>query len=920
MLASQILRERTRQDWRDLSLRAKTLLVIAIPVAALLLATASFWMAQRAESAASDLVDHSLDVHMAIDAVRLQLIDAEDGVRGYVLTGHSEWLEPFETARMTLPRDVATLTGLVADNAAQADRVEALSPLIQRRLDLMERVGAAGPSFAGTPRLQSQLAAGHEATEEVRELLAAMEAEEDALLVKRRAALEEARTLGTLFVGGTLGAGALGAILATLLLTSGVVRRLRAVQANAARLAAGESLEEMPSSRDEVGQLADALASARVLLLDRERSLDEARSFLEHLIETGPVLMLRLSLPSVGTRYVSPNVTKILGYDADEIAGSEHWWREHVHPEDRARIDKELRRAVRTGAQAWQGEWRFLRQDGRDVWVEAVVIPEYDAAGSATGLLVYCLDITDRKSAQAARDATELRLRTTVEELDDLYNNSPCGYHSLDGDGVFVRINDTELGWLGYTREELIGKIRLVDLLTPAGVATFATNFPVLKEQGSVSDLEFEIRHKDGTLLPVVLSATALYDAEGRFTATRSTVIDATVRREVEQAREAAREAAESANRAKSEFVSRMSHELRTPLNAILGFSQLLELDALTAEQAENVRYISRAGRHLLELVNEVLDISRVESGTMTISPEPVEIADVLAELIALVGPLADGRRIQVETSNTDCGCHVRADRQRLKQVLLNVLSNAVKYNREGGSITIGCTRVSSDLLRVSVSDTGYGIAPEYLARIFRPFDRLGQDGGDIEGTGMGLAVSKGLVEAMGGAMGVESTLDVGSTFWVDLELIEAPLEWDARIPEAAPHATAGVGRTILQIEDNEPNVRLVEQIVSRRTPHRVMGARQGRSGLDQARRHRPDLILLDAHLPDMHGLEVLRLLRTYPETRDVPVVVLSADATKGQVASFLAAGADAYLTKPLDVVQFLATLEETLVGPGSLA
>lgn len=297
----------------------------------------------------------------------------------------------------------------------------------------------------------------------------------------------------------------------------------------------------------------------------------------------------------------------------------------------------------------------------------------------------------------------------------------------------------------------------------------------------------------------------------------------------------------------------------------------------------------------------------------MTISPEPVAVSDVLEELVALVGPLADGRRVRVAAGEPACERYVLADRQRLKQVLLNLLSNAVKYNRDGGSITIGCERVDGGRLRVSVSDTGYGIAPQYLDRLFRPFDRLGAEGGEVEGTGMGLALSKGLAEAMGGTLGAESTLDVGSRFWVDLALTDEP---DGRLVEAdlaSVDPGNGAKPTILQIEDNASNIRLVEQILARRNGHSLISAMQGRLGLELARLHQPDLVLLDVHLPDMKGLEVLRLLKTYPETRAIPVVVLSADATKGQMARFAAGGASDYLTKPLDVAQFVALVDSLL-------
>jgi signal transduction histidine kinase/CheY-like chemotaxis protein len=384
---------------------------------------------------------------------------------------------------------------------------------------------------------------------------------------------------------------------------------------------------------------------------------------------------------------------------------------------------------------------------------------------------------------------------------------------------------------------------------------------------------------------------------------------------------QAARAEADRANRAKTEFLSRMSHELRTPLNAILGFSQLLEMDELTTDQHENVAYISQAGRHLLDLINEVLDISRIESGQMTISREPVALTDVLHDLAALVRPLADRRKITLDTGQAIAGgAYVLADRQRLNQVLLNLLSNAVKYNREGGAIHVRADVAGSDTVRIAIADTGYGIAPEHVGRLFHPFDRLGAERGSVEGTGMGLALSKGLIEAMGGTIGVDSTLDVGTTFWVELAVAEAPIDQYERtatnLVDSAP--ASPVRLIVLQIEDNVANTRLVERIVKRRPGIELLAAPGGQEGIALARQHRPDLILLDLHLPDIPGHEVLRLLQSYPETRATPIVVLSAQSTKSGTQRLLDAGAIGYLNKPLDVTQFLAIVDRLVEeGPG---
>jgi signal transduction histidine kinase/CheY-like chemotaxis protein len=392
-------------------------------------------------------------------------------------------------------------------------------------------------------------------------------------------------------------------------------------------------------------------------------------------------------------------------------------------------------------------------------------------------------------------------------------------------------------------------------------------------------------------------------------------------RRVEERTRElsAATAAADRANRAKSDFLGRMSHELRTPLNAILGFGQLLEMDTLTLKQREGVEQILRAGRHLLDLINEVLDITRIESGRVPLSLEPVPVEATLRQAMNLVGPAARGLGIAVRAEAIDERLHVRADRQRLQQVLLNLLSNAIKYNRPNGTVVASCDRVASDRLRISVVDTGAGIAGDKLERLFVPFDRLGAEASGVEGTGLGLALSKSLVEAMGGTMHVQSRAGTGSTFSVELLVVAGPLE-TAAVPAVASEPPAGAGaghspRTILYVEDNLSNLRLVESVLRLRPGIAVLSAMQGRVGLELARDHRPDLILLDRHLPDMSGDEVFARLRADPRTRDIPVVILSADAIPGGARRLLEAGVRAYLTKPLDVHALLAAVDESLRG-----
>ncbi|MGH2452489.1 MAG: ATP-binding response regulator [bacterium] len=382
------------------------------------------------------------------------------------------------------------------------------------------------------------------------------------------------------------------------------------------------------------------------------------------------------------------------------------------------------------------------------------------------------------------------------------------------------------------------------------------------------------------------------------------------VRRELARRREA-EVAAEVANRAKSQFLSRMSHELRTPLNAILGFAQLLDLDPLSPEQRESVAHILRGGQHLLELVNEVLDISRIESGHLTMVLEGVPLPPMLQEALDLVRPLAAERSVRLYEDGGAAGRAVQADRQRLRQVLLNLLSNAVKYNRAGGTVTISCQELSPGHLRLSVRDTGRGIPADQLDQVFVPFARPGTANSGVEGVGIGLALSRALVRLMRGEIGVSSLVDQGTTFWVDLPAAEAsagaPLQDQAARQSAA---AADAPYLVLYIGENLADLDLLRHVVNSRLQVRLLTARQAARGLEQTRQHRPDLILLDTELGDLTAEEVLHRLAGDPETRAIPVVIITAEGASGQVDRLIALGAQGHLAKPINVRHLLRTLE----------
>jgi signal transduction histidine kinase/ActR/RegA family two-component response regulator len=451
----------------------------------------------------------------------------------------------------------------------------------------------------------------------------------------------------------------------------------------------------------------------------------------------------------------------------------------------------------------------------------------------------------------------------------------------------------------------------------------FAASIAV-KAAGIKSGLSVLVEGSDGPLgVLAAFTTTCCTFAQDdiHFLQSVANVLTAAIQREKsEESIRQAREAAELASRTKTQFLSRMSHELRTPLNAILGFTQLMEIEKLEPDLAESVGHISRAGKHLLALINEVLDISRIDAGGFALSPEPIEVHSFLAEAIERILPLARRHEIALNLETVSAPqLQLHADRERLHQVLFKLLSNGVKYNRPGGSVNVSY-RADGPRIRITIADSGRGIEADKLARLFLPFERFGTESTDIEGAGIGLALSHGIVNALHGELNVESRVGEGSTFWVTLPRAEDI----AVTPETSPTHLAGESNsastlssdkrsTVLYIEDQDLNLRLVERIFSSQPQYRLITATHGHTGIDLARTQRPDLILLDLNLPDMSGDEILHRLKSDPALSHIPVIMVSADAMGERVQQLLRLGASGYLTKPYKLEEFLRTIQNAL-------
>jgi PAS domain S-box-containing protein len=534
------------------------------------------------------------------------------------------------------------------------------------------------------------------------------------------------------------------------------------------------------------------------------------------------------------------------------------------------------------------------------------------------------LEVQERTRAlrreNAERQHAEDALRQSEERLRTILDHAPVGVAFLDPHGVLLEANQRLYELLGAAPGALVG--RTVDSVTHEDdrAEGLRLHREMLAGRLAVVRRQMRLRRADGTLLQARVAAAALRDDGGRVRRMVSVIEDIGEHLRLEQAEQAAAKA-EAASRAKSEFVSRMSHELRTPLNAMLGFAQLLTLDRdppLTPRQRGRADEIQRAGWHLLELINETLDLARIESGDLKLELQAVELPPLVAACRALVANAASQRGVRIvdelpaaaSAGGSAALPAAWADPTRLKQVLTNLLSNAVKYNRDGGEVLVRA-RLEAGRLRLAVSDTGLGMSESQLQSLFQPYNRLGREASGIEGTGIGLVISRRLAELMGGTLEVHSQRGAGSTFELVLPVALTPPE-----PSTGETTSPGVRyqrRRVLYVEDNETNVEIMRAMLAQRPQVVLEVATLGLDGLEAARRLRPDLILLDMHLPDISGQELLRHLKQDDDAAAIPVVVVSADATPARIQQALTLGAARYVTKPIDLAALLDVVDETL-------
>ena len=561
---------------------------------------------------------------------------------------------------------------------------------------------------------------------------------------------------------------------------------------------------------------------------------------------------------------------------------------------------------------------------GKQQW-DWMVVPTWDNNGAISGLAVSIMDVTDRVKLVDELQRSERELKQLNETLEEsvrihsaevnlqaqrnamILSTTSDGFFVADMQGNIVDANPAFCTLLGYSEEEML-QMSIPDFEAnenPQDVNAHMANIIATGHD------RFDTRHrrKNGSLVDIEISTMLVNigDEQLFYVFAR----DISARKEAESALTRARDEAQRASRAKSEFLARMSHELRTPMNAILGFAQLLQFEPLDEEPMEFTHEIRQAGGHLLELINELLDLSRIESGKLTVAVQPTILCSIVEDAVQIVIPsLAENHLSLDNLCATDLS--VLVDPIRLKQILVNLLSNAVKYNRPEGCIKIESQMVSNNRVRIKVSDTGYGISKENLSLLFTPFERLGAEFGEIDGSGIGLALSKQLAELMDGILGVESNPGQGSTFWVELPIaqMQTPEENQAIAVQQMPD---NYTHTVLYIEDNEANQRVIESLLRRKTHLNLLTASDGEQGLELARRHSPNLILVDIHLPGKDGYAVLFELKNDVNICNVPIIALSADAMPVDVQKGLDAGFAYYITKPINVDQLLSVVEHCL-------
>lgn len=932
------------------------------------------WWSSKRYSDSIYWVGHTNRVIHSIDEALLGMVDLEAGVRGYVITGQEVHLEPYSEGRTRVKSAVDQLEGLVRDNPDQVDRLQRAQQLIERRLDVADKVVAARRRSSDEAERLVMEGQGKAQMDQIRAVFDEMTEEESGLLQGRTSEYS---------LGGRLAAAAIAlagavALMLTVLWGASLMRDVRrrieaeeslrlseenlaitlhsigdAVLATDAEgritrmnpiaeqltgwkfeEAQGRSIDEVfviinESTRNPApipvkdvlttGQIhglanhtvliskdgretaiADSAAPIRnrddetvgVVLVFRdcseERIVADLQSQLAAIVESSQDAIVGRDVEHRTTTW-NRAAERMFGYAFSEVRGIVT--PNFVPPESADEAARALEKVLR-GERVPHYETIRLAKGGRPVNVSVSISPILDEDGVLIGTSTIYRDITELLRAEEERD-----------RFFDLSLDIMC---ISSADGHFKRVNPAFSEILGWSTEELLTKPYL-EFVHPDDLAITREEVARQVERGeTVYSFENRYLHRDGTWRTLAWKSVPqpgglMYAAARDVTELRQTI----------NSLDAAKAEAERANAAKSDFLSNMSHELRTPLNAVIGFAQLLEMRNHDPSTQEATQSILKAGRHLLDLINEILDVARIEAGKMTLSVESVALGAMIDHAVELVSPLAGAKGVSVVIEGELCrNLHVAADRQRLIQVLINLLTNAVKYNRDHGKVVIRCHDGGDGVHRVEIQDTGRGIDARGRERLFQPFER----GNHMEeGTGLGLALSRRLMQLMSGDIDLVKTGSEGSTFGITLKGAEAPgveALGESRDKALLPFRPSRPVR-IVYVEDNLSNLQLLEQVFASVGNIELIPAMTASLGLEMVNSHLPDVVLLDLHLPDMEGIDVFLRIKASDRTSHIPVVVLSADATESQINRLLRLGVKSYLTKPVDLQLLLAEIGE---------
>ncbi len=872
---------------------------VVLLITVLVVVAVSF-RAFRQTKEAAEARKHTFVVMNSADELLSALRDAETGQRGYSLTGDEAFLEPYLAVRDSISGHLEELRQLTLISAAHK-HLDAVAPLMVAKLEEMAHVielrrNDDMPAVLAVVRSGQ----GKQLMDSIRaEMKSFTEIEQGALAQHDAEFQANMRLLFIIIVTASLFT-LLFAISFTYLIYRETQNRLK----NLVHLETQHLLEIQEDMNKQLQQ-----ANATLQISEQKLSVT-LYSIGDAVIATdneGRVTLLN-PLAEQLTGWMQAEAT---GHPVDEIFHI-------INQETRQPATIPIKETLAHGTiQGLANHTVLIARDGCECAIADSCAPIRDRDGQVVGAVMVFHDVTEEYAARQALHDSAALVKTILNTVVD----SIITFHARGG--IVETVNPAAERMFGYAAAELIGQgfSLLIPELDRSQRNGFLEYYSASDEARAIN-LGDEVvgRRKDGSIFPMEITVSEMWlGGQRHFT---GILRDITARKQAEEALqetnielESAKSAAEKANLAKSDFLSSMSHELRSPLNAILGFAQLMESDSPppTPAQTESIAQILQAGWHLLKLIDEVLDLTKVESRQMSLSQEPVALAELMLECQGMIEPQAQQRGIGITFPQFDIPYFVKADRTRVKQVIINLLSNAIKYNREQGTVEVNCTVSTPGRIRFSIKDTGAGLSPEQQAQLFQPFNRLGQEAGGEEGTGIGLVVAKRLVELMGGIIGVESAVGAGSVFWFELNSADAPeLSGEEAEPMAPAKSQVQSGtrlRALLYVEDNPANMKLVEQLVARRPDMSLLTAANGNSGIELARASQPAAILMDINLPDISGFEALKILRADPDTAHIPIVALSANAMPRDIEKGLQAGFFRYLTKPIKITEFMDAL-----------